>query len=98
MSPPDTTDSDAPGSPPHDAESTTDHLFPVVGVGASAGGLEALTELLEGLSPKPGLAFLFAAHLDPHQKSHLPEILAKATPMTVLQVTQGMPVEVNHVY
>ncbi|HEY7427712.1 MAG TPA: CheR family methyltransferase [Gemmataceae bacterium] len=98
MSPHDTPDTDAPASPPLAAESGNAHLFPVVGIGASAGGLEALTELLEGLSPKPGLAFLFAAHLDPHQKSHLPEILAKATPMTVLQVTQGMPIEIDHVY
>src|SRR5207249_1820849 len=46
--------------------------FPVVGVGASAGGLEAFTELLEGLSADPGLAILFVAHLDPHHKSLMP--------------------------
>jgi two-component system CheB/CheR fusion protein len=60
-----------PATPPeaNAAEVGTEHVFPVVGVGASAGGLEAFTELLEGLSPDPGLALLFAAHLDPHQKS-----------------------------
>jgi two-component system CheB/CheR fusion protein len=79
-------------------EAAPNHLFPVVGAGASAGGLEALSELLEGLSPEPGMAFLFAVHLDPHQKSHLPEILSKLTKMTVREVKEGMPVEVNHVY
>jgi two-component system CheB/CheR fusion protein len=73
-------------------------MFPVVGVGASAGGLEAISELLENLSPAPGLAFLCAVHLDPHHKSHLPEILAKTTRMTVREASEGMAVEANHVY
>jgi two-component system CheB/CheR fusion protein len=72
--------------------------FLVVGVGASAGGLEAFTELLESLPHHPGLAILFAAHLEPHHKSHLPEILAKVSPIPVHEVTEGMTVEVNHVY
>jgi two-component system CheB/CheR fusion protein len=72
--------------------------FPVVGVGASAGGLEALIELFGGLSPEPGMAFLVAVHLDPHQKSHLPEILGKTTRMPVRQVAEGMAVRANQVY
>jgi two-component system CheB/CheR fusion protein len=72
--------------------------FPVVGVGASAGGLEAFTELLEGLSESPGMAFLFVSHLDPHHKSHLQEILSKVTPLPVKEVKEGMAVEANHVY
>jgi two-component system CheB/CheR fusion protein len=72
--------------------------FPVVGVGASAGGLEAFTEMLQGLSDEPGMAFLFVSHLDPHHKSHLPEILSKATRMAVREVKEGMAVEANHVY
>ncbi|HZV08089.1 MAG TPA: chemotaxis protein CheB [Gemmataceae bacterium] len=72
--------------------------FPVVGIGASAGGLEALIEMFGGLSPEPGMAFLVAVHLDPHQKSHLPEILAKTTQMPVHQVTEGMSVRANAVY
>ncbi len=72
--------------------------FPVVGVGASAGGLEAFTELLENLPPKPGLALLFVLHVDPHHKSQLPEILTRITAMRVCEVTEGMPVEVDHVY
>jgi two-component system CheB/CheR fusion protein len=72
--------------------------FPVVGIGASAGGLEAFQELLDALPQNPGLAILFVAHLDPKHKSLLPEILARATPMPVLQVKEGMPVELNHIY
>ena len=49
--------------------------FLVVGVGASAGGLEAYTELLDGLTATPGLALLLVSHLDPEQKSHLAPIL-----------------------
>src|SRR5690348_3968952 len=89
-----------PTTPPPEAASaeTESHLFPVVGVGASAGGLEALTELLETLPSNPGLAFLLALHLDPHHKSLLPEILARVTPINVRQVRDGMAAEVNHVY
>jgi hypothetical protein len=72
--------------------------FPVVGIGASAGGLEAFTELLESLSPDPGMAFLFVSHLDPHHKSHLTEIFGKVTSMAVREVAEGMAVEANNVY
>jgi two-component system CheB/CheR fusion protein len=73
-------------------------LFPVVGVGASAGGLESFTELLEHLPSSPGLAILYVTHLEPHHKSHLPEILPKATGMTVCEVHEGMNVEPDHLY
>ena len=92
---------DAPESPETPALEAVDgdsQDFPVVGIGASAGGLEALTELFGGLSADPGMAFLVAVHLDPRHKSHLPQILAKTTPMTVHEVTEGMPVEINNVY
>src|SRR5581483_11005807 len=56
------------------------------------------TELLHGLSESPDLAVLFVSHLDPNHKSHLPEILTKATRMPVKEVREGMPVEVDHVY
>ncbi len=72
--------------------------FPVVGVGASAGGLEACTELLEGLPAEPGLAILLVSHLDPEQKSLLAPILSRACRMPVHEVTQGMAVEINSVY
>jgi two-component system, chemotaxis family, CheB/CheR fusion protein len=72
--------------------------FPVVGVGASAGGLEAYTELLEALPAKPNLALLLVSHLDPDHKSHLPEILGRVSKMPVREVKTGMAVEVDHVY
>ncbi len=72
--------------------------FPVVGIGASAGGLEAFTELLKSLPADPGVAILYAAHLEPHHKSRLPEILDRITSLPVREVREGMAVEVNHVY
>ena len=72
--------------------------FLVVGVGASAGGLEAYTELLEGLSASPGLALLLVSHLDPEQRSQLAPILGRVCRLPVLEVTEGMPVEVDRVY
>ncbi len=83
---------DVPGAPP------TGPPFPVVGIGASAGGLEAFTELLKSLPAEPGLAILYAAHLEPHHKSRLAEILANVTAMPAREVAEGMAVEVNHVY
>jgi two-component system CheB/CheR fusion protein len=72
--------------------------FPVVGVGASAGGLEAFTQVLQNLPTEPGLAILYVAHLEPHHKSHLPEILRNITKLPVREVREGMTVEINHIY
>jgi two-component system CheB/CheR fusion protein len=72
--------------------------FPVVGVGGSAGGLEAFTEMLENLQSSPGMAFLFVLHLERHHKSHLAEILSKVTPLKVREVSEGTKVEADHVY
>jgi len=72
--------------------------FPIVGIGASAGGLEAYQELLRNLSAKPGMAFVFVMHLAPEHKSLLTELLARLTKMPVREIKNGMPVEVNHVY
>ena len=80
------------------AEQTAGRPFPVVGIGASAGGLEAITELLEHLTAQPGVALLIALHLDPHHKSHMPELLSKVTHIPVREVKEGMHVEINHVY
>ncbi|HZW32047.1 MAG TPA: chemotaxis protein CheB, partial [Isosphaeraceae bacterium] len=62
--------------------------FLVAGVGASAGGLEAFTELLEALPPRPGLALLLVSHLIPDRESHLPEILGRVCKMPVREVTE----------
>jgi two-component system CheB/CheR fusion protein len=79
----------APGSVP---------TFPIVGIGASAGGLEAFTQLLGGLPPDTGMAFVLVQDLDPTHASMLTEILSRATAMPVVEVTDHMPVEANRVY
>src|SRR5216683_6427267 len=73
-------------------------LFPIVGVGASAGGLEAFTQLLKGLGTGTEMAYVLVQHLDPSHESALTELLAKATEMAVRQVTDATPVEPNHVH
>jgi two-component system, chemotaxis family, CheB/CheR fusion protein len=73
-------------------------LFPVVGIGASAGGLEAFTQLLSHLPIDTGMAFVLVQHLDPSQKSLLSEILSRTTEMPVCEVQDGITVEPNYVY
>ena len=72
--------------------------FPVVGIGASAGGLEACTALLKALPVNPGMAFVVVQHLDPHHESILHKLLSKATEMPVIQAQDGMVLEPDHVY
>ena len=72
--------------------------FTVVGIGASAGGLEALIEFLDHLDANTGMAFVVVQHLPPQRESLLADILSKHTDMAVLQVEDGMAVEPNHVY
>ena len=72
--------------------------FPVVGIGASAGGLEAFTQLLTLLPPDTGMGFVFIQHLSPTHTSFLSEALASSTQMPVTQAEDGMRVEPNHVY
>ncbi len=72
--------------------------FPVVGVGASAGGLEAFTDLLHALPASTGLAFVFIQHLDPNHESQLAEILSRATTMPVVQAEHGQRAQSDHVY
>ena len=72
--------------------------FPVAGVGASAGGLEALKIFLENLSPSTGMAFVIIQHLSPSNESILREILEKKTTMPVIQVEDGVKIQTNHIY
>src|SRR5256885_4632060 len=72
--------------------------FPIVGIGASAGGLEAFTQLLKALPVNTGMAFILIQHLDPAHSSFLSQALGKTTSMEVLQVESGMYVEPDHVY
>ena len=72
--------------------------FPIVGVGASAGGLEALTRLLEHLPSNTGMAFVLVQHLDPRHDSKLTEILGRSTRMPVTEVSPGLRILPDHVY
>ena len=81
---------------PHEAAGQT--FLPVVGIGASAGGLEAFTQLLGALPTDTGMAFVLVQHLEPTHKSVLTPLLARATKMAVQEVREGMHVEPNHVY
>jgi two-component system CheB/CheR fusion protein len=72
--------------------------FPVVAIGASAGGLEAVTALLKNISPDTGMAFVFVQHLDPHHESMLTPILSKVTGMKVVEAENMMKMEPNHFY
>src|SRR5207244_12480410 len=80
------------------AESSSSNLFPIVGVGASAGGLEAFSDLLRHLPEKTGMAFVLVQHLDPTHGSVLPEILARKTTIPVEEVSDGVHVLPDHIY
>jgi two-component system CheB/CheR fusion protein len=71
---------------------------PIVGIGASAGGLEALEQLLSGVPEASGLAFIIVQHLDPLHKDIMVELLQRITPMPVLQISNHLRVEADHVY
>ena len=72
--------------------------FPVVAIGASAGGLAAYIALLKALPSKSGMAFVLIQHLEPQHESELAIILSKATSMPVVEVSDGTVVEPDHVY
>lgn len=79
-------------------QKTDAEFFPIAGIGASAGGLEALTELLKAMPDDPGIAAVYIQHMAPTHESMLPRLLAKSTSMPVLEVTDGMKVQPNHLY
>jgi len=72
--------------------------FPIVGIGASAGGLEALEQFLARVPPGSGMAFVIVQHLDPTRKGIMPELLQRATGMKVIQVKNRTPVREDCVY
>lgn len=72
--------------------------FPVVGIGASAGGIEALIRLFEAMPSDSGMAFLVVMHLDPTRESGLTHVLGQHSAMTVAEAADGMAIEPDHVY
>ena len=80
------------------SDKATRHPFPVVAIGASAGGLEAVTQLLKNLAPDTGMAFIYVQHLSPDHKSLLTPILSKVTKMKVQDIDDMEKIEPNNVY
>ena len=72
--------------------------FPVVGLGASAGGLEALKSFFTALPKSTGMAFVVVVHMSPKQPSMMPELLQKVSPIPVSTAADNQPIEPNHVY
>ncbi|HMJ14710.1 MAG TPA: chemotaxis protein CheB, partial [Polyangiaceae bacterium] len=72
--------------------------FHVVGIGASAGGLEALERFFDSLPEKTGMAFVIVQHLSPDFRSLMDELLARHTSLPIHLVEDGMQVERDHVY
>jgi chemotaxis methyl-accepting protein methylase len=83
---------------PKTPASPTNVAFPIVGIGASAGGLEALEQFLGHVPAGSGMAFVIVQHLDPTHKGVMPELLQRATGMKVIQVKDRTRVQPNCVY
>ena len=85
-------------SPSNSADIPTEHDPIVVGVGASAGGLEAFRNLFTAMPTDSGLAFVLVQHLDPDHQSLMADLLTRYTTMPVVQVEDGMRIQANQVY
>src|SRR5665647_207947 len=72
--------------------------FPIVGIGASAGGLEALEQFFQNMPADSGMAFVVIQHLDPTHVGIMPELLQRTTPMKVFQASDQLKVKPNCVY
>src|SRR5688500_15629587 len=72
--------------------------FPIVGIGASAGGLEAFQQLLGHLPPDLNMTFLLVQHLDATHQSHLTEILSRVTQLPISEAIHGHAVRPGHIY
>ncbi len=72
--------------------------FPVVGIGASAGGLDAFMKFFKAMPADSGMAFVLIPHLDPKHESLMVELLARQTQMPVSEAAEGQSIQVNHVY
>jgi two-component system CheB/CheR fusion protein len=84
--------------PPPNARPTSSLNFPVVGIGASAGGLMAVRRVLETMPSNSGMAFVVILHLSPKHESAADTVLAQVTRMPVTQVTRPVALNPNHVY
>ena len=74
------------------------NTFPVVGIGASAGGLDAFKKLITTIAPDSGMAYILVQHLYPNYASTLPEILQKISKIPVIEISDDLPVAANAIY
>lgn len=86
------------GQPTSSARPPHPNRFPIVGIGASAGGLEAFTALFKALLPDLGMAYVLVPHLDPQRESAIATILSRITRMSVVQIEDGMTIQPDCVY
>jgi two-component system CheB/CheR fusion protein len=92
------TKNETPVSKPIKKKMSKPVSFPIVGIGASAGGLEALEHFFTNVPQNSGLAFVVIQHLDPNHLGMMPELLQRKTDMKVLQATDYVKVQPNHIY
>ncbi len=81
-----------------DEKILSNNLFPVVGIGASAGGLEAFRKLIRAIPETSGMAYVLVQHLAPTHESMLPELLQKVTAIPVSEITDDVKIEPDHIY
>ncbi len=95
---PGTASADAVAAPTQPSNATPHQGFPIVGLGASAGGLEAFEQFFRHTGMDSAMAYVLVPHLDPSHASLLTEILQRSTAMPVLEAVDQLAVEPNHVY
>ncbi|MEP6750742.1 MAG: chemotaxis protein CheB, partial [Bacteroidota bacterium] len=78
--------------------SKSSNRFPVVGIGASAGGLDAFKKLIKSIPEDSGMAYVLVQHLDPKHDSLLPELLQKVTKLPVMEISDDIRVKADHIY
>lgn len=83
---------------PNNTEIQSANLFPVVGIGASAGGLEAFKQFIKAIPEQSGFAYIFVQHLHPEHVSSLPEILQRETRIPVCEISNNEEVRPNYIY
>ncbi|WP_254073869.1 chemotaxis protein CheB [Burkholderia sp. S171] len=94
----DNTPNEMPAPKPERPFATSSLDFPVVGIGASAGGVQTLLRLFENMPSDVGMAFVIVLHLSPKHESVADQVLQRATKMPVIQVTTPTQIEKNRVY
>jgi two-component system CheB/CheR fusion protein len=72
--------------------------YPIVAIGASAGGIEAITELLKHLPADTGMAYVYIQHMDPDHESMLPSIIGRATRMPVQEAKEALRIKPDNLY